>query len=168
MSEVEMETWENPTNSRVVLKKFNAKGELTDQLFGGRTKIHLTPQERRINQELAAMPSQDMFQNGMLCPVRLVDDEDDTLALAANPNNLPESEMVALIKGNLKGLKAKLEDITNVLTLQRMVEIAKEMDASVSKVTALSDRLDSLAESEVRVDADADEMKLPGFRFRPL
>jgi hypothetical protein len=139
----EHETWENTGMSRVVLKKYSHSGELVDEMLNGRRKIMVTPHERRLNQELAANKHLDPFANGTLSPVHLIETADDLEEIKANPNLMSETDMKDLLKGHFKKLEARLAEIDSEPILNRLLEVASEEDASLSKVNAIKTRLDS-------------------------
>lgn len=137
----ELETWENTGNSRVVLKKYSHAGELVDEMLNGRRKVMLTPQERRINQELAANKALDPFSNGILAPVRLIETAEDLEDITSNPNLMSETDMRDLLKGHFKKLEARLTEVDSEPILRRLLEIAQEEDVTLGKVTAIEARL---------------------------
>lgn len=145
----ELETWENISHSRYIVKKFSAKGDLISEMINGRKKFHVTQRERHINQELAAAESMDPFANGMFVPIRLLETTDDAEQIASNPNLLGESDMVDLVKGNGNSLKKRLAEISNTIVLERLQEVAHEQDVAGSKLTSIADRLDELKPSQV-------------------
>lgn len=140
----EFETWKNSTAGRVVLKKYNQRGELADEMFGGGKVFHIKPQERRINQEMAASPDLDMFKNGQLTPVRLIDTEEDAQEIASNPNLISDGEMKDLFKAHWKTFESKVGEISNMTTLERLLEVASEVDAKVRQVEFVRARIDEL------------------------
>lgn len=137
----EFETWKNATLGRVVLKKYNQRGELSDEMMPGGKVFHIKPAERRINQEMAALPELDMFQNGQLTPVRLIDTEEDAKEIASNPNLLSESEMRDLFKGHWKTFESKVSEVSNLTTLERLLQVANEVDAKVRQVEVIQARI---------------------------
>lgn len=149
------ETWKNVTAGTVVLRKIDRNGELIHEvILGGRT-FHVTPTERRLNEEQCALDSLDPFMNGILTPVRLIESAEDVEALRENPNHMSEDDMTELFKS--KGLKAfqeKVATVTNPITLGRMVELAKEeeVNATVRQVQILEARLEDVAPTAVKVN----------------
>lgn len=143
----ELETWRNNTASRVWLKKYNSQGLLVDELIGGGKQFHVTPNERRLNQEKAANVELDVFSNGTFAPVRLIDGEEDAKALADNPNVMSDSSMGDLFKQ--KGATAtfieKVNAISNPTTLNRLLSVAEERDASVKQVGVIRARLEQVS-----------------------
>lgn len=143
----DLETWENVTAARFVIKKFGAKGDLLDEMIGGKKRFHLSTQERHINMELAANDELDPFSNGSLAPVRLLDSTDDAEQIASNPNLMSEDEMVGLLKGNVNTLKKRVNEVRNPALLGRLKELAVEHDVTVGKVSAIDVRLQDVAPS---------------------
>lgn len=146
----EYESWKNATNGLLFIRKYNNRGDLAHEAVHAKKTFHLTPQERRINQEMAAVPENDFFSNGMLTPVRLIDTEEDAKEIASNPNLMSESDMKALFKGTWKSFAAKVDGITNETTLKRLLEMARDDDsgASVKQADAINERLRQIAPAQ--------------------
>lgn len=140
------EAWKNVTPGIAAVWKFDSRGELIhEQVTGGRT-LNLTPEERRINQEMCAEESLDFFKNGIFVPVRLLDSEEDIDEIKGNPNHLTEEDMKGILKANVKTFDAALAEITNAFTVRRMLEMAssEEVDISVKKMEAINAKIASL------------------------
>lgn len=140
----DLETWENITDSRFVIRKYTSQGEIASEMIGGHKKFHISPVERRLNQEESASDEQDPFSNGSLVPVRLIDGTEDAAEIAANPNLMSETEMHELVKGNIKGLRERLGVLKNSLVVAHLLEVAKADDVANSKVSAIDARLAEL------------------------
>lgn len=134
------ETWQNVTAGRVVINRLDHRGDLTktDIIDPGK-KFNLTTEERRMNQELAARADMDVFSNGTLQPVRILEDVEDAREIASNPNLMPESEMRSLMKHTIKAdtFRDRIAGVTNPAALDRLLAIAEEEDATVSKVEVI-------------------------------
>lgn len=143
----EHESWKNTTAGRIFLKKYNQRGELAAEMIPGGKVFQISPKERRINTEMAAGPELDFFSNGQLTPVRLIDTEEDAKEIASNPNLMAESEMVDLFKGHWKSFEARVNDIGNLTTLQRLLEVAQSdaVDAKVRQMEAIKARIDEIS-----------------------
>ena len=137
----DMEMWESRANGLIYVKKYNEQGQLIEVCVPGGRKIQLTPRERRINQELVASDDLDVFQNGMLAPVRLIDSERDTEVLQHNSNAMSETSMKALFRSQIKTFTTKVGEITNPIALQRLMEVASEVDATMRQVGVIKERL---------------------------
>lgn len=141
----ELETWRNATQGRLVVKQHNTMGQLEDVIVGAQRVVHITPTDRRINQEQSAGPTQDMFQNGFMAPVALLDGEFDTAKLSENPNVITEEDMTALFSADFGAFCSRLDTITLPITLQRMLRIAGDIDeAQVRQVNAIKARIAAL------------------------
>lgn len=149
MSKSELETWENITDSRYVLKKLNARGELASEIIGSRKTFHLTTQDRIINSEETASSRLDPFRNGMFSPVRLVDSTEDAEEIAANPNLIGEEEMAKLAKGKVDVLRKRIADVENPVVLKRLLEVAEVEDARITTLKAIRERIEEVAPSPV-------------------
>lgn len=145
MAPQDLETWKNVAAGRVVLKQYNQRGELHDVLLAGGKVVHLTPNERRINQELAATDDLDVFKNGFLSPVKLLDDEPDSAVLKANPNVMGEDEMVGLFKAHHKTFEKRIADISSETVLRRLSDLGKAENATFKQLELISSRLAEVA-----------------------
>ncbi len=142
----DLETWTNATQGRIVVKMHNSQGVVDDILVAPRKNIHVTPNDRRMNQELAADPTQDPFQNGFLAPVRLIDGEADSELLMDNPNVITEDEMTAMFSKDFESFTARVEEITLPITLQRLLRISSDVEtAQVRQVNAIKARISKLS-----------------------
>lgn len=141
------ESWKYLGAGRISLLKYNQKGELAGELIPGGKVFQISPQERRINQEMAAGEDLDFFRNGQLAPVRLLD-TDDAAELASNPNVMSETDMRSLFKTNWKNFDSRIQEVSNTSTLERLVQIAKEVDATVRQLEIIESRLDELKPSD--------------------
>lgn len=173
VSETDFETWENTGRGRVQIRRFNELGREKVELISGGRKFHVTPRDRRLNQEMCANPSMDIFTNGLLRPVRLLEGDEEAEKLSQNPNHLSESDMRDLIHLHYKKFDERLSEITNILTVERILEIAEqeETGATVRTVKKLRDRMVELDPSQVEertpIDAGGSEARA-GTGMRPV
>lgn len=154
----DFETWKSAIAGVIVVKRFDRKGDILDEAIHSGKSIMLTPEERRLNQEIAAEPGLDPFQNGMLIPVKLLESADDYEDLKGNPNHLSEPEMRALL-ANPKAfdkLKGTLGSLSNPVTLQRLLAIAEEpdVDATVRQIRAINERIGEVGASDSYVEVE--------------
>ena len=136
------ETWEVAIPGKVAVWKYDTAGHLRQEIIASGRKFGLTKRERMLNQDRAANESLDMFKNGMLVPVRLIDEADEA-EYAQNPNVLSETQMRELFK-NRKGFASRIQEITNPLTLQRLLDMAEAEEATVPQVKALQAHLNEI------------------------
>lgn len=144
MAERDVEIWTNATRGRIGVKKFNARGDLQSELVKPGGKVTLTPQEREINSERAANAKLDVFQNGHLTPVKLIDGTEDAREIASNPNLKGESDLRDMFGvRNYKAFEKQVGEISNVMTLERLLTISddEEVNATVKQVQVIEDRL---------------------------
>lgn len=147
---VQVETWNNPGQARVVIKRMDHRGEPSrDELIRGGATFTITPEERAINQRMAYSPQLDFFRNGTLVPVALIEGSEMALEAATNPNLLSDGDMRSLLARRSGAAKtkadeaflAKLANIENATTLGRLLSLSEEEDAPVSRVRAIQARL---------------------------
>ena len=161
MARQDMETWENTTKGIVAVNKFDRRGERMQEIVRGGRKFSLTPDERRLNTDMAYSPGVDAFQNGILIPVRLVDGDEDVAMIQANPNVRSIDELVELFELHWKKFDSEVSEIGNVSTLSRLLELAVEKDATVRQVASLKNRLSELDPSSVMAN-DGDTVQSYG------
>lgn len=125
-ADTSLELWRNATAGRVLIKRFGPDGRSRSELIAANKAFHLTPAERRHNQELAARPELDVFTNGTLQPVRLLESEFDTASLLDNPNHIPDDDARKVFKLADPQFKARVEAITNEPGLHRLRDLALE------------------------------------------
>lgn len=139
-----LETWENASPGKVWVWKGDARtGALKDEVIASGQKLMIKNEDRIMNQDMAAQDDLDIFKNGTMMPVRLVD-ADEQKELASNPNFISESEMKDLFSGHWKTFETKIASITNAGVLQRMLDISSDVDAKVRQVEVLKARLTEL------------------------
>jgi hypothetical protein len=152
-----VETWQHNVPGETYITRVNELGKPTTQRIQGLKKtMTITPLERHLYEEACVSTDVNPFRNGRLVPLVLIDDEPDTAELQATPNAMSETAMKALFNSQIKTFVGKVEGITNPITLNRLREIAVEVDAKASQMKVLEDRLDSLSPgvSKVRVGSD--------------
>lgn len=141
-----LEAWQNATKGRVVVHKYGVSGDRRTELVGPARIIQLTPKERRLNQELAWSEEADVFLNGTLQPVRLVEGDEDAAKLASHPNHLSDSDAKKLFKSNLDKFAERLGEITNPAAVERLLQLAEDptIGASFHQHKMVEDRLTKL------------------------
>lgn len=155
MAEPELETWQNSTKGRIGVLKFDHRGDLRNELVRGGMNVHLSPAERQINQEKAASAALDIFSNGHLTPVRLLEGTEDAQEIASNPNLMGESDLRGLFKAHWKTFDTRVKEITNTITLNRLLALSEDdsVNATVKQVATIKAQIASLSEdSDVAED----------------
>jgi hypothetical protein len=144
------ETWRNPGLGRVVIKRLDHMGQLTnEEMVNAGATFTITTLERQLNQRLAYDPEQDFFANGTLVPVDLIAGSEAEREFADNPHLVSDAEMQALVtpvRGTRKAAAdeaflERLATISNATTLSRLAQLAEEEDAPISRVRAIQARL---------------------------
>lgn len=152
------EQWKSAIKGTIVLKRFDRKGDTINEVVAAGKSISLLPEERRLNQEIAAEPGLDPFQNGMLIPVKLLETADDYDDLQGNPNHLSESDMRALLANpkKLDVLEAAIAELENPTTLQRLRAIAEEpeVDATVRQLRIIDARIAGLGGNSTYIEVE--------------
>lgn len=140
------ETWKNATRGKVVVLKYDMRGNLIHELVHGGGAFTLSKEERLLNMDRAANENLDVFKNGTLVPVRLLDGDEEAAEIASNPNLITEDDMKSLFKAHWKTFEAKVAAIGNPLTLQRMLQLAEdeETGATIKQQKTIKARLDEV------------------------
>lgn len=162
---VDYEQWENASGAMIVLRKMDTLGRITEEKVAGGRNVQITPGERRYNQEQCASEDLDVFKNGLMRPVRLLDSEEDSAVLQANVNAMSESTMRALFNTPIRAFSAKVREVSNPIALQRFLELAQDdaVEATVKQVEVLKGRLNEIRPpiGEVSVSGGVASTKAP-------
>lgn len=161
------EVWENATPGAVAsIKKINRRGDIDHERVRAGRKIVLSPHERQINQESASNEDLDMFRNGFLQPVTLVDTAEDYDLIKANPNLMTEDDLKALFKLSDKAFSARINKFTSEYPVIRMLAFAEsEPDIKRSHEVALQDKLKEFHPRRTIRDPKYAENEFP---FKPV
>lgn len=140
------ETWKNDTSGRVSVLKMDRYGQLGHELIRPGQTFTITEAERLTNSDKAASKNLDYFRNGMLTPVRLIESAQDFAEIKSNPNLLSENDLCDLFTLNWQKFDARLKDISNALTLRRLVAIAEsdEVNVTVRQLKSIKGRLEEV------------------------
>jgi hypothetical protein len=92
-SESGVEVWRNATAGLVYINRIGEYGRKFSELIQPGRAFQVTPTERRLNQNSVALAEFDVFTNGTLEPVDLIDDEPDTEKLRNNPNLITDKDV---------------------------------------------------------------------------
>lgn len=138
----DLESWRNVSAGLLVFKKFDrlTGRNVEEPVVAGRT-FHVTPEERRRYESECASDALNPFANGILEAVHLLDTEEDAKEIASNPNQLADSDIDALFTGHWKTFEKKLAEISSPFTLNRMIERAGSVDATVKQIAMLEARM---------------------------
>lgn len=137
----DLETWKNVSLAKHGVVRVDPYGKLAHELVSSGKTVMLSRDDRLYYQRQAASDTLDIFQNGAMVPVRLVD-ETDIKEFAENPNLMGEQELTDLFKLQWKRFEARLNEITNLYALERMREFAAESDdVTVKKAQLVTDRI---------------------------
>lgn len=138
----DVETWRNDTHGIVTINRVGEYGrKVVDIVHGGRT-FELTPQERRMNQHACANTTLDMFTNGTLRPIDLIEDEPDTELLKTNPNTFSDEDLPKLFRLKAIQFAERIGLITNSAVLSRIAELARDpgLEATLAQYEAIKAR----------------------------
>lgn len=149
----EFEIWKNVSRGRRGIVKFDNVGKVQHELVPAGKTVRITRDERLHYQRNVATDDLDIFKNGAMVPVQLIDDE-DKVEVANNPNLLGEDDLIKIFKFPLKKFESEVSRINNPYALERMVEYAEESDdIPHKKVILVQARLEEVKEASARTTA---------------
>lgn len=145
----DLETWKNVSRGKRGITRIDPYGKRSSELVPPGKTVKLSKEERLHYQRNAANEELDIFQNGALVPVTLID-EADIAEFASNPNLLSDEELTNLFKLQWKKFEVEVSKISNIYALERMVEFANESeDVTVKKFDVVKTRLADIKESAI-------------------
>lgn len=158
------EVWKNATVGQVVIQRSSPNGLVRHELITGERTFSISPDDRRMNQNLAANSDLDLFANGTLQPVNLPEDTEP--GLLENPNHIPDSQLPSFFRLQIRTFTKRIEAITNMAMLERLRELGPGQDATVRQMEVIGARL---AEVSPRVNPPEEETDSQGMRrVRPV
>lgn len=126
------EVWKNVSKGTTWIRRFD-RGIPVDEIVHPGGVIKITPEDRQFQMSQAASDDLDIFQNGMLQPLTLLEDHEDTASIRSNPNMLGEGEIADIFDTHWKRFETQIGQITNSALLQRVLEYAKESPKTTNK-----------------------------------
>lgn len=121
-----LEAWVNVTPSRVQLWRIGDFGVEKPELIGPDRVIHMTPAERRLNENKVARPEYNPFTNGKLKPLHLIEGDRDYERLTNNPNILTDQEVERIFKLKGEAFRNRIALIGSLPALERLLALALE------------------------------------------
>lgn len=121
-----LELWKSTVPGIVAVNRLGEYGRTRVEMIKGHRSVTITPQERRMNQNACAIPELDVFTNGTLQPVTLIDGEPDTAALRRNPNVVDDQDIERIFRLKGEAFAERIGLITNASTLGRLADLARE------------------------------------------
>lgn len=146
----DLEVWKNAGQARIVIQRLSSDGPRHEMIAGGRT-FTISPRERQLNQNLAATPGLDVFANGMLFPVELLEATEDTVR--TNPNHLSDDQLPALFKLHYRTFAKRMSEISNPIVLERLLTIAPE-HATIKQLEMIKERIAELCPEQKPPEVD--------------
>lgn len=137
-----LEIWENPTESLVALIKLDHRGVQIDALVQAGRKIHLTPEEREINEGLVAEDKLNPFRNGLLRPIKLIKNDPDVADAVITANARSDSELLEILKKSGAVFNRAIGEMDSEVTLRRLEALAADADGTLKQVEAIKARLE--------------------------
>lgn len=121
-----VETWRNETEGLITINRVGEYGRpIVDLIDAGRT-FTVTPQERRMNQNACYSRELDIFVNGALRPIDLLDGEPDTELLRKNPNTFTDDELKRIFALDGIHFVERIGEISNAGAIARILDLARD------------------------------------------
>lgn len=156
------EVWKNATQAQIVLQRSAGQGLIRHELITGGRTFTITAEERRMNQNLAANEMLDCFSNGALIPLKLPPETE--VEIKENPNHIADDQLPQFFKLHWRTFEKRIDEISNALVLEQLLEIGPEKDATVKQMSVIQARLDVLHPTTAPRDTDGDGMP----RIKPV
>lgn len=134
------ETWKNATKGKRHVLKYDPKGNLTHEIVKAGGSVQLTTEEREINVDKAANEKLCIFKNGSMVPVVLLDDA-DLSQWAESPNHMSDTDLQDVFELQWKAFDQKISEITNEYALNRLLELAENLDVTVRQHKKIQERI---------------------------
>lgn len=151
------EEWSSTIAGEVYVKVTRGN-EIIDQRVPSGGTVLLSTEDRQLNQRLAYSPDADVFSDGTLVPVVLLDTAEDYEDIKANPNLMSIPEMKELLNMNTNAFKKAIKDISSLRTLHLIRGFAEEDDTtSNAMLKAIKDRLSEVQPSPNGEDDESDD-----------
>lgn len=148
MTDSDQEIWKNVSRGKRGILRAQAGSKPKRELVNPGREVVLTRADREAYHRVAADDSLDVFKNGALVPVEILD-ETVMREFADNPNLITEDDMVKLFKMPQVKFEEKLGQINNIYALERMMEIAENSEnIAVRKYKRVSEKMTGLTEAE--------------------
>lgn len=145
-----LEVWENPNNCVVGIAGLDHRGNMAPKVVAPRRRVNVTPEERELTESMAVSDEVNPFRNGLLRPVRLVEEHDFQPA-ERTENQKSDDELRALLAKSGAPFVNAIKKIDSPLTLGRLHAMA-EADGTTKQVEALKARLEAVAPELKKVE----------------
>lgn len=160
MSEEKIENWVNrgPKFRVWFMADPSKPSSAYDRLVHNEEGFTLTRTERLFNEnKFGRRPENNPFANGTFTSAAEVKDPDASLK-TKTPNTFSDDELVSLLGEHWRTLQEGLDEITNPVTLRRMITLGVDADLSAKAVERAQKRLNELEpESDQKSDGAFDE-----------
>lgn len=139
----QVELWKNTAAGMRWFVTFDGLGKEQGRTVNGNRTFTITPFERRINQERAALSTLDPFRNGTFLLVEPADDTDmDEISDTQARTDGEIQQLINDLKGDPTLVEEFLQDIESPITLNRLLEDVV-IDGSLPKtvIDAIKDKI---------------------------
>jgi hypothetical protein len=138
------EVWKNVSKGTTWIRRYD-RGVPIDEIVHPGGVVKITPEDRQFQMSQAANQELDIFQNGIMQPVKLIEDHEDTASIRSNPNMLGEGEISDLFDLHWKRFESQVSSITNIALLARVLEYAMEApNTTVKQMNVIKDRINEI------------------------
>lgn len=148
-----LEVWENPNNCVVGIAGLDHRGNMAPKVVAPHRRVNVTPEERELTESMAVSDGVNPFRNGLLRPVRLVE-EHDFLPAELTENQKSDEDLKAMLTKSGVAFVNSLKKVDSALTLGRLSGIAQE-HGTVKQAEAVKARLEEVAPELRQVDVNS-------------
>jgi len=143
--ELENEKWKNVSSVTQWVIATDGYGQRVGRKVLPGREIAVRPSERSEIQHRVAHEKNDIFTNGDMVPVTLVESAPDFAEIQDN-DYLSESDLEDVLKGRADALRERVAEIESPTTIKRLLDMCEAKDLASSKVKVLEERYEKLTE----------------------
>lgn len=127
-----LEQWKHTGRGKLIIRRIGQFGaQHSSRVQGGQT-FHVTPQERRLNQQMVTRPEYDPFTNGMCEAIVLDPTDPDYETLTSNPNVIREEDITRVFRLKGERFAERLGRISSANTIRHLIDLAEAPDSEVT------------------------------------
>lgn len=162
-----LETWKNVSPAPYAIFFFQQPDNVMSakqRILKGGAEFQITAAERKYNTDIYTNADNVPFVNGTFISVDEVSEEVSFEEVKASPASFQDKDLEAKLGEHFSKLQSFLDEQTNVVTVQRMLTIAKDKDFSTKVVERVEGRYNEMVEDATGpvevgtvVDDDSDD-----------
>lgn len=158
------EIWKNASKGSVWITRLDGHGKKMRETVRGGGTVKISTEDRELQSQLAADEAQDIFKNGRMTPVKLLEGSESAKEIASNPNMKSESDLRDMFSLHWKTFEANVKSISNLMTIERLRDFAEDedVDATVKQMEIIDARMAELNPVQVSERESIDPRTVQG------